>query len=104
MDYYKINNLNLVRMSHLVRVTQLARDVTSCPSDTALPRDTALPLDTTLPFDTTLRLAQKFEFPTKNCNEHRYLTLAFHKISAQNRVAAFIAASKGLYSFFLDLT
>ena len=33
-----------------------------------------------------------------------YFTLAFHKISAQNRFAAFIAASKGLYSFFLDLT
>ena len=32
------------------------------------------------------------------------LTLALHKIPAQNRFAASIAASKGLYSFFLDLT
>ena len=31
-------------------------------------------------------------------------TLVLHKIPAQNRYAASIAASKGLYSFFLDLT
>lgn len=31
-------------------------------------------------------------------------TLALHKISAQNRFAARIAAPKALYSFFLDLT
>jgi len=32
------------------------------------------------------------------------LTLVLHKIPAQNRFAASIAASKALYSFFLDLT
>jgi len=31
-------------------------------------------------------------------------TLVMHKISAQNRFAASIAASKALYSYFLDLT
>jgi len=31
-------------------------------------------------------------------------TLVLHKIPAQNRFAASIAASKALYSFFLDLT
>ena len=33
-----------------------------------------------------------------------YLTLVLHKIPAQNRFATSIAASKALYSFFLDLT
>jgi len=33
-----------------------------------------------------------------------HFTLVMHKISAQNRFAASIAASKALYSFFLDLT
>jgi hypothetical protein len=47
--------------------------------------------------------------PTQNACQavsdgHLNSTLVLHKIPAQNRFATSIAASKGLYSFFLDLT
>ena len=37
-------------------------------------------------------------------NNRPYCTLVLHKIPAQNRCAASIAASKTLYSLFLNLT